>query len=315
MDTSNSPHRPSPGLEPSIMAAMSSRAPEPDADHDGWTEADARLAAGAACRQVEVDGELTLLRWSANGVYRCGDRVVKVYRTSDSTVRMRQAARAARLCAAAGAPIAAPDFAGELFAHHGGVVGFWPYIEPVRDPDWDDLGTLLRKLHDTGEALVGHAPVPAWPGVIGARWATGPYRRAADADPAAADAIDAAALRLTDRCSRLSVTRATMLHGDASLANTIVGADGPVLIDTDWMSVGPAAVDVADVVHERRHGDLDAPAYRDFVAAYGSDLSDHPEMDLAVAVRALHGVVYRIAESIRAGTDIRWVADEAARWA
>ena len=294
---------------------MSSRPVELDADRDGWAEADARLAAEAACRQVGLSGELTLVRWAANGVYRCGDRVVKVHRTNDSTVRMRQAAHAARLCAAAGAPIVAPDFGGELFDHCGGVVGFWPYIEPVTDPGWDDLGTLLRSLHGIGAALVRQAQVPVWPGVIGTRWATGPYRRAADADPAAADAIDAAGQRLADQCSLRTVTATTMLHGDASLANLIVGAGGPVLIDTDWMSIGPAAIDVADVVHERRHGRLDAQSYRDFVAAYGSDLTDQPEMDLAVTVRAFHSLVYRIAESIRTGADISWVADEATRWA
>ena len=269
------------------------------------------LAAVGADLGIDVSGA-ALIRVAGTVVYRCGPYIVKVYRHTDNTARMAGAARAAVALAAAGLPVLAPCFDGRLFGHGDSAVSFWPYIESTRAPSWAEVGTLLARLHGTDPAVAGRLDVPAWPGVIGTRWATGPYRARSDADRGLADRIDEAGVVLTGRCALAAgedsrPLRGTVLHGDPHRTNALVGPAGPVLIDTDYLSIGPRVADLAAVEAQRRDGEIAGADFTAFCAAYGNEPADVPGLELAVAVCQLLSVTFRLAMACRAGGDVAWL--------
>jgi Ser/Thr protein kinase RdoA (MazF antagonist) len=277
-----------------------------------WGPDRAGAALAAVSAELGLRAEPLLIRASGNVVYRCGDHIAKVYRPTDVIPRMATAARTAGALAAAGAPVVAPAFDGTLFEHPDGVVSFWPTVESIRTPTLAELGTLLRQFHTVGAVVVADLDLERWPGTISTRWATGPYRDTAGANRTLADTIDAYAVELEERCAVMPAGPLTVLHGDPDLSNTLVGPDGPVLIDTDWVCAGPAVMDLADVVCQHRDAKVGDDDYAAFVGAYGSDPAALDGVELGVQVRAFHGLVFRLAMACRYDQDLSWLVDETA---
>lgn len=280
-----------------------------DAERWGRSEADAVLAEALAVRGVR--GEPVVLWDAGTFVYRVGNLVAKVYGPTALVDRYERAARAGARLAAAGVPVVPPVDGGNLHRSERGAVGFWPFLETVREPTWGDLGMLLRACHDTPHGVLAGVGVPRWDPTVTAHWATAPYRERHDADRGLADAIDRAAVAFTERVASLPAADAVLLHGDAQLQNVLVGAAGPYLIDLDWLAVGPPVVDTAPVVRARRSGAVSEVGYRDFVEAYGTDPEPLVGTDVVVRALGFGEVMFRLSLSCRRREPVDWLADAA----
>lgn len=143
-----------------------------DAGRWGRAEADALVAEAFAARGLA--GPPTVLWDAGTYVYRVGDLVAKAYSPTATVDRYEQAARAGVGLAAAGVPVVAPLDGGDLFRCPAGSVGFWPFVESLRSPDWRDLATLLRACHVTPPSVLDRIDMPRWEPRVATRWATTP---------------------------------------------------------------------------------------------------------------------------------------------
>lgn len=142
------------------------------------------------------------------------------------------------------------------------------------------LGTRLARLH-AGTVAFDRTEWTAAKELFEALRIT-PYLRAvAEAHPKMADRVGAMAAHLAE-------SAVTLVHGDVSPKNVLVGAAGPVLLDAECASPGDPAFDVAFCVNHlllkavlapARAGALTAAADR-FVAAYLAGVTWEPSAEV-----------------------------------
>ena len=100
-----------------------------------------------------------------------------------------------------------------------------------------------------------------------------------------------------------------LLHGDPQLQNVVVGPQSAVLIDLDWLAIGPAIVDVAPVARARQRGQLSNADYASFVEAYGADLSARADMAVLSAAIDFSQVVFDLALACRRNEPVDWLPE------
>ena len=276
-----------------------------DAGRWGRAEADAVLATVLADR--DVAGSPVLLCEAATFVYRVGNVVAKVYSPTALAERYERAAMAGIELAASSVPVLAALDGGRFTRTGAGSVGFWPFVRSVRAATWADLGSLLRACHATDRKLLQSVDLPAWEPVVTTRWATGLYRRRADADHHLADTIDRAGEALSERLKALTAEPSALVHGDAQLQNVVVGDDGPQLLDLDWRALGPSVVDTAAVVRAHRNGTLANEGFAEFVESYGTDPASAVGTEVLVAAGDFSEIVFRLAMACRRDEPVDWL--------
>lgn len=265
-----------------------------------WGVAEARQAVAEAelvlpfrLRGAEVVSALTTV------VLRAGDVAVKVYPPGTDAQHLARTARALGGSVTALLPLREP------VVTSWGVVQVSPWVTATAAVTWSETGALLRRFH---EAHAG-APVAEWH----------PLRRlvtqvAGLPDDAARVLLDARAELLRALGSLHSPLGVGVVHGDVSPANVLHGADGPVLIDLDFVARAPREYDLTSAARRFEAGEIDRAAYRGFCDAYGSDVRSWEGRVLLDRVAQLGGVAFRLWDDRRRGTPMTWLDDAVATW-
>lgn len=187
---------------------------------------------------------------------------------------------------------------GEPIAQDGTLVVPYPRITPNGDAhrDLGIAGACLAGLHARGRAALerGDIDLPAFsPNAIATRWldrADAVFTR--DERARLLDAIDTAWPEVAGP--------PTVIHGDAHLANWWpASADWWVLIDPEFLSIGPAVYDLAPLeVVERRLG-TPPSRFPSFLAGYESadGAVDRRSLASAIHVRELLSVAWLASRS------------------
>jgi hypothetical protein len=243
----------------------------------GWSWQDAAAAAESA---LGPRPDLVLVRDASAVVFCDGDVAVKVNAPGTDVARMRATYDALRESTSCLLPLAGP------YATPGGIVTVWPWLDHEGTTTWPELGRLVRALHDTA------GPTTALP-----HWR--PFSRLAqqlEAVPSAEAAIlRRAARRLLRQANRMhSDLGHGLIHGDVSLENTLRSGGQPVLIDLDFVAIGPREYDLVGALLRLRRGELDQATYDGFCAAYGADVSSWSGLPLVVDVCDLGALTFQL---------------------
>jgi thiamine kinase-like enzyme len=86
-------------------------------------------------------------------------------------------------------------------------------------------------------------------------------------------------------------------HGDAHSGNLLHSGDGPVLIDWEDACLGPAEWDLSETQLALRRFGLKTQVYRDFIAAYGSNVVS-PLTETLTDVRELKAICWLLQNAI-----------------
>ncbi|NHC12258.1 phosphotransferase [Motilibacter deserti] len=275
------------GLEQVLAAARAAAAPL------GLSPASVRAA-----RVVQV---------VSTAVLEVDGLAVKVYPAGSDAVRL--SAQAAALDAAASLwvrPVAPP-----VVTRHGVVVGY-PWVPAGAPVGWPEVGSLLRSWH---AAAVPTDELPAWtplrrlPGQVAA------YAALPAADPGLVRVALAARERLLTEVSGLSSGLGVgAIHGDVSPSNVLRRDGRPVLIDSDFVAVGPKEYDLVPAAQRRERGELDEAEYLDFCAAYGYDVRSWPGLGLVEEICGLGAVTFRVWCAAQRGEDVSWLGTALSRY-
>jgi len=242
-----------------------------------------------------------LLRRGMNGIYSCGEVVLRVGRATAAATSSHELAR---VLAGHGVPVATPiDGAADDIG--GYAVTAWERIRPVDAPvDWRVIGAAVLRIHELDQVAIPDGyPLP--PPVAFPWW---------DFDSSLAalsDHIDEGALTGLRRAvddgrwwTEAIGEGGVVCHGDVHPGNVLMSADGPVLIDFDLLCRAAPAWDHAMLTTYADRWGGDPGVYRAFADGYGRSLADD---DLTVVLASLRNVAATLMR-IRAG-----ITDDAAR--
>ncbi len=232
-------------------------------------------------------------------VLRSGGWAVKVYPGGTDPAHLDRIRGAL-----AGSSTAYRHWANAVITSHG-VVTVTPWLAATRAVSWRETGALLRRFHEQH----AQADVPAWT----------PLSRlpsqVEDLPGAAADVLLAAreALLAALREVRSELGEGT-IHGDVSPSNVMRTAEGPRLIDLDWVARAPREYDLASASRRYRAGEMSRRTYAAFCRAYGHDVLGWEGLAVLDRVADLGGVAFRLWDCRQHGRDLGWVAEEARLW-
>lgn len=246
----------------------------PAPTHGGFTEAAMREILRSACAVAGLEASgVRVLRSHSNAVVRLANApvVVKIARRGSSAETTRSAVRLVRWLTDRGFPTVAlhPGVVQPVLVD-GHAVTFWTYLpQPDTPVTARQLGAPLRMLH----AL----PIP--PLALGDLDALAAIRLSLSASTALsanesrflAERADVLERQLAELAYALP---RAVLHGDPQHRNALHAGDGRVVL-CDWESavLGQPEWDLVTVeIHCRRFGYPEAH-YRDFVDAYGFDVT------------------------------------------
>jgi len=255
--------------------------------------AEAQLVLPVTLRRPRLVSALTTV------VLRAGQHAVKVYPPGTDADHLAQITAALDGTSTALLPVCEP------VVTSSGVVSVSPWLTSTRPVGWRDTGALLRSFHDAH----ADADVPAWD----------PLRRlvalAVDLpDDAAAVLLDAR-VALLEALSRLhSPLGVGVVHGDVSPSNVMRRLGGPVLIDLDFVARAPREYDLTSAARRFVAGEIDAPTYHGFCAAYGADVLPWEGRVVLDRIAELGGVAFRIWDDTRRGAPLEWLDDAVREW-
>lgn len=288
---------PEPAFEPLLPAPATVALPVPAAD---WGAHQALMALDLARPSLPpVPAEVQLVSALSTVVLRAGDHAVKVYPPGTDSGRLD------RLRAALdGVPSVISWHAAPVDTAYG-VVTLMPWASVEGSVDWPALGGLLRAFHDQTVGL----DVPRWT----------PLSRLAgqvEGLPAqdAAVLLGARAELLAALDTVTSELGDGVLHGDVSLDNALYTADGPRLIDPDWVARGPREYDLASAARRYARGEIDRRAYRRFCTAYGHDVRGWAGLPVLDRIADLGALGFQVWDSRRRGVGLDWCADALRPW-
>lgn len=244
--------------------------------------------------------EPVVVRMGINGIFACGDVIVRVNQpTASPSAAIELAHHLQRL----GVRVPSP-WSDEVCAGPGGVSATaWERVhhDPSQPVDWHAVGAMVRTVHgiDPADIPAGY-PLP---------WCAGfPWWHFDTLIETASDLIDDAALGAIGQCvseNRWALDPArcaqpVVCHGDVHPGNVLVDADGPVLIDWDLLCWGPPGWDHAPLMTWTSRWDGLPGMYEAFAAGYGSDGRDDPA---AMALAQLRLVAATFGRSLAARHD------------
>ncbi|WP_225755543.1 aminoglycoside phosphotransferase family protein [Actinotalea sp. Marseille-Q4924] len=257
--------------------------------------AEARLAMPylPATDAVVVVSDLTTV------VLRLGDHAVKVYPPGTDPAHLGRI-----VTGLAGSTTALLPTGGPVVTSSG-VVLVSPWRAPVRPVDWTETGALLRRFHDDH----ADADVAAWD----------PLRRLVTqvdglADDDARVLLDARRALLDAVADLRPFLAPGVLHGDVSPLNVLRTADGPVLIDIDFVARGPREYDLFSAARRHVTGELDDVAYLGFCRAYGADVRGWDGFAVLDRIGRLGGVAFRLWDDRRHGRPLDWLPTTVSEW-
>nr|WP_231126765.1 phosphotransferase [Motilibacter aurantiacus] len=193
-----------------------------------------------------------------------------------------------------------------------GVVVAFPWVDAGAPVGWPEVGGLLRAWH---QAEVVTAGLPSWSplGRLPAQVAA--YAALPAADPGLARAALAARERLLSQVPQLTTTLGVgAIHGDVSPSNVLRRAGRPVLIDSDFVAVGPKEYDLVPAAQRRERGEIDEAEYLGFCAEYGHDVRSWPGIGLVEEICGLGAVTFRLRCAAERGEDVAWLGGALARY-
>ena len=291
------------------------RSPErfPECSSDGAFELPQVLAAvRAAAPQLGLPradvGRARVVQLLSTAVLQARGLAVKVYPPGTDP---------SRLVAQAGALEAAPELwvrpvAGPV-ATAAGVVTAYPWVPAAAPVGWPEVGALLRQWHAADvptDGLPAWAPLHRLPGQVEA------YAALPGADRGLVRVALSAREHLLEQVAGLeSVLGTGVIHGDVSPSNVLRRGGRPVLIDSDFVAVGPKEYGLVPAAQRRERGELDEAEYLDFCAAYGHDVRSWPGLGLIEEICSLGAVTFRLWCAARRGEDVSWLDRALARYA
>jgi hypothetical protein len=276
------------------------RATRPSSGTADWTVVDAGAAAAEGLAALGLSTPLELVRDASAAVFRCGDLAVKVNAPGTRATRMRATYLALRESTCCLLPIAGP------YETAHGVVTVWPWVDGSGTTGWDEVGRLLRAFHGTAGPL---EELPRWR----------PFSRLpqqlAHVPDDEATVLRRAAKRLLRKGSRLpSDLGYGLIHGDVSVENTLRIAGDPVLIDLDFVAIGPREYDLVGALVRLRRGEIDAETYDAFCASYGYDVRSWAGVETVVDVCDLGALTYQLWSYGHHGLPLPDLTDALDRW-
>jgi len=205
------------------------------------------------------------------------------------------------------APVAAP-----VETAHGVAVAY-PWLPPAEPVSWAEVGRLLRIWHSMP---VDPTDLPRWTPLRRLPDQVAAYAARPDADPGLVRVALAARDALLARVDNLTSDLGTgVIHGDVSPANVLRRDGRPVLIDSDFVAVGPLEYDLVSAAQRRERGDIDEGEYLAFCDAYGYDVRSWPGLGLVEEICSLGAVTFRLWCGVQRGEDVSWLGAALARYA
>ena len=233
----------------------------------------------------------TLIRAAMNGVYACGDAVLRVSRASGDPAA---AVRVAEAAIAAGVRTPRPLRPTAVDAGDGVSVTAWERGDPLDRPiDWEEVGAMVAALHRAApdvdlDAVPWCGDFPWWRFEEFAR----PVLEVLDAP--ARRGMEAALERNGGWEARALEGPLVVCHGDVHPGNVITGAHGPVLIDWDLLCIGPPAWDHAMLMTLTERWGGEPGTYDAFAAGYGTSLRGDAVADALAELRLVAATLLRV---------------------
>lgn len=164
-------------------------------------------------------------------------------------------------------------------------------LHPVGQVDWAEVGALVHTVH----AMEATADLPRCSGFP--HWQFGPLLDdlVPLVDEESAQALRDCHRRHRDWVEQLDRAPTVVLHGDVHPGNVVPTAGGPVLIDWDQRSTGPAAWDHAPLMTWTERWGGSPGLYERFTDGYGSDLRGDALAESLAELRLLAATLMRIA--------------------
>lgn len=198
----------------------------------------------AACRDVGLDGtDAVLLRHGENAVYRLIHHPVVARIARHADVPRREVAVAAWLASSGLPAVRVCDGLDQLLMIDGRIITWWGLIvESAEQPTFEDLASVLRRLHDLPPPTTPLPDFDPMPRVLGRLTAAGANVAESDRE------------FLVSRHAELRVAYESLsfelaegpIHGDAHLGNLMRREDGSVvLIDLEAFAWGPREWDAS----------------------------------------------------------------------
>jgi hypothetical protein len=276
------------------------RTTRPPSSAAEWTIHEAGLAAVETLAALGLPTALELVRDASAAVFRSGDLAVKINAPGTDAARMRATYLALRESTCCLLPVAGP------YETASGVVTVWPWVEDTATTGWDELGRLLRAFHATAGPL---GDVPRW-----RPFSRLPQQLAHVPDDTAA-VLRKAAKRLLRKASRLpSDLGYGLIHGDLSLENTLRLDREAVLIDLDFVAIGPREYDLVGALLRLRRGEIDADTYDRFCTSYGHDVRNWSGLETVIDVCDLGALTFQLWSYGHHGEHLPDLTDQLDRW-
>lgn len=247
----------------------------------------------AACGEVGLDGtDAVLLRHGENAVYRLVQHPVVTRIARHADVPRREVAVAAWLASSDFPTVRLYDGPDQLLTIDGRVITWWDLIvEAPETPTFEDLASVLRRLHDLSPPTTTMLPVfDPMPRLLGRLTAAGASVAESDRE------------FLVGRHAELCAAYDSLpfelepgpIHGDAHLGNLMRRKDGTViLIDLEAFAWGPREWDAS--VFAAAHavfGWMGEAEYRRCVERYGWDPLTWSGFPTMRAIRELNMVTW-----------------------
>jgi Ser/Thr protein kinase RdoA (MazF antagonist) len=257
--------------------------------------ADATLAAAAAVEAAATWGlpAPQHLRTGMNALYAAGDEVV--LRVCRPTAPASQAIWLMEALARLGVRVPRLLRPRAVEAH-GLTVFAVERLHPLGEPDWREVGAMLRRVHDWPTFEVrGRYPLP--------KSDSFPWWNAAAAMTEVDDLLDNASRDGLSRAIaahgdwRERVTARVVCHGDVHPGNVLQTADGAVLLDWDLLCHAPAAWDHSTVLTWPRLWGGEPTMYTRFAEGYGRSHRGDPLAESLATMRNVVATLMRVRAS------------------
>lgn len=254
---------------------------------------EARLALPFTLPAPQVVSALTTV------VLRAGDTAVKVYPPGTDPWHLDHLAGALTGTSTAHLPL------GRAVVTSNGVVTVTPWLPALAPVTWEETGALLRQFHADHE----DADVPTWTPLSRL-----PFQVQGLGDRAREVLLAAREALLDALAGVRSELGEGTIHGDVSPSNVMRTADGPRLIDLDWVARAPREYDLAAAARRFRDGEISRETYAGFCSAYGHDVLTWEGLPVLDRVADLGGVAFRLWDCRHHGRDLDWVEAELRHW-